>query len=323
MTKWFSNNPLIFLVSLLFIALLVSSCASATPKSQSTAAPTQAASPQIEVVATGTSQAGANIANPASQNCLDKGGKLAIETRGDGGQMGVCYFEDNRQCEEWALMRGNCPVGGLKVTGYITQAGRYCAITGGRYAITSNNGAGGEQGTCIFKDGSQCDALAYYNGSCTLGSTPSGSGKASIQPLTMEVCDGEAQAMAHALDVVEVTQSEEALTDPVNGASGTGCQSTVKSSGVKFNSPNLPVNLLSTLLKDEGWKEDQQLESGGPTGMGKGFRKDNQICLAAAMWTPDASANCSKDQPISACTVTPEQQIYTVTLLCGEESAAQ
>ena len=60
----------------------------------------------------------AALANPASQNCVAKGGKLQIEERGDGGQIGVCYFEDNLQCEEWALMRGECPVGGVKVTGY-------------------------------------------------------------------------------------------------------------------------------------------------------------------------------------------------------------
>ena len=113
------------------------------------------------------------IANPASQYCVDQGGTLAIEERGDGGQIGVCYFEDNRQCEEWALMRGECPVGGVKVTGYITPAACYCAITGGEYAITGNNGADDEQGTCTFKDGSQCNAWDYYNGVCAPGAATS------------------------------------------------------------------------------------------------------------------------------------------------------
>mgnify|MGYP003704916783 CR=1 FL=1 len=25
----------------------------------------------------------------------------------------VCVFADNRQCEEWAMMRDRCPVGGI------------------------------------------------------------------------------------------------------------------------------------------------------------------------------------------------------------------
>ena len=53
------------------------------------------------------------IANPASVNCIKHGGTLSIRERGDGGEYGVCMFTDNRQCEEWAMFRGKCPVGGL------------------------------------------------------------------------------------------------------------------------------------------------------------------------------------------------------------------
>lgn len=112
------------------------------------------------------------LANPASVNCTEQGGTLTIEERGDGGQYGVCYFEDNRQCEEWALLRGDCPVGGLKVTGYLTPAAQYCAITGGAYTVTGNSGAADEQGTCTFKDGSQCDVWDYYNGECAPSTQP-------------------------------------------------------------------------------------------------------------------------------------------------------
>ena len=106
------------------------------------------------------------IANPASVNCIAQGGTLVIEERGELGQFGVCYFEDNMQCEEWALLRGDCPVGGVKVTGYATPAGRYCAITGGVYEVTGNSGADDEQGTCTLPGGAQCDAWDYYNGLC-------------------------------------------------------------------------------------------------------------------------------------------------------------
>ena len=128
---------------------------SAPPASEVASEPDQATQPAVT--------------NPASQYCLDQGGTLAIEERGDGGQFGVCYFEDNRQCEEWALMNSDCPVGGIKVTGYVTPAARYCAITGGTYAVTGESNTDTEQGTCTFEDGSQCDAWDYYNGMCAPG----------------------------------------------------------------------------------------------------------------------------------------------------------
>ena len=53
------------------------------------------------------------IANPASVYCIDHGGTLSIQKRGDGGEYGICIFEEGRQCEEWAMMRGACPVGGI------------------------------------------------------------------------------------------------------------------------------------------------------------------------------------------------------------------
>jgi putative hemolysin len=116
---------------------------------------------------------GAQTANPASENCIKQGGTLTIQTRGDGGQYGVCLFEDNRQCEEWAMLRGDCPVGGIKVTGYVTTAAQYCAITGGTYTVTGNANTENETGTCTFKNGQTCDADAYYNGTCTVNTSTS------------------------------------------------------------------------------------------------------------------------------------------------------
>jgi putative hemolysin len=108
------------------------------------------------------------LANPASENCIAKGGELRIETAGNGGQYGLCLFEDNRQCEEWALLRGTCPVGGRKVTGYVTPQARYCAIRGGDYAVTSEQTATTpEQGACTLPGEPICDALALYEGRCS------------------------------------------------------------------------------------------------------------------------------------------------------------
>ena len=110
-------------------------------------------------------QAQPQLANPASQNCATQGGTLTIERRPDGGQYGVCTFTDNYQCEEWALFRGECPRNGLRVTGYVTPAGRYCAITGGRYTVVTES-ASRETGVCSLPGGKACDAAAYYAGTC-------------------------------------------------------------------------------------------------------------------------------------------------------------
>ena len=107
------------------------------------------------------------IANPASENCVEQGGTLVIQERGDGGQYGVCTFEDNRQCEEWAMLRGDCPVGGIKVTGYVTPAALYCAVTGGEYQVTGTSNTEQEQGTCTFRNGQTCDVWEYYAGECS------------------------------------------------------------------------------------------------------------------------------------------------------------
>jgi len=141
-----------------------------------------------------------------------------------------------------------------------------------------------------------------------------------IQPLTMEVCDGQAQAMEHALNIMTVTQSEAPIYDLITGTSGMGCMSTVTGTGAQFKAPDVVVNTLGSMLKDEGWTEDPMLAAGGPTGFGAGYRKGNQISIVGAIWFPDASANCPKDQPISACQVKPEQQNYTITMNYGIEN---
>jgi len=158
-----------------FLALNLVGCSSGSaPEStnQSTATENQNVNVN-ENVDVSTTSPSTNIANPASVNCEQKGGRVAIENRRyngqDLGQIGVCYFEDNHQCEEWAMFRGECPVGGYKVTGYITEAGRYCTITGGYYEVTKEYPAvpaDQEQGTCT-KGGKICDAWQYYSGECS------------------------------------------------------------------------------------------------------------------------------------------------------------
>lgn len=99
-----------------------------------------------------------SIANPASVKCSEDGGQVVIKELPSGDEYGACSFEDNRWCEEWALYRGECPSGGVKITGYDNEAQIYCAISGGDVNMNEN--------TCTFSDGKMCDIDDYYNQTC-------------------------------------------------------------------------------------------------------------------------------------------------------------
>ncbi len=108
------------------------------------------------------------LANPASVHCADVGGELRIEKNGAGAEYGVCVFEDNRQCEEWALLRGNCPRGGVQITGTRTPAARYCVIRGGTYSVTHPADATSpERGSCLLPGGERCAAESMFDGRCS------------------------------------------------------------------------------------------------------------------------------------------------------------
>lgn len=105
-----------------------------------------------------------SLANPASVNCTEKGGQLTIAKNPSGGEYGVCSFADNRECEEWAFYRGECPAGGVKVTGYNTEAAKFCAIRGGEFTPYKTDS---EKGYCLLKQYPSCDAEEYFKDGCT------------------------------------------------------------------------------------------------------------------------------------------------------------
>lgn len=105
-----------------------------------------------------TSQETGAIPNPASVNCIDKGGNLIISKRGDGGQYAICLFPDGRQCEEWALFRGECPAGGIAISDSLTTEEVYCLITGGIILEKPTQ--------CQLPIGKICDLEDFYSGKC-------------------------------------------------------------------------------------------------------------------------------------------------------------
>ena len=109
--------------------------------------------PSVSKIPTST-----QVANPASENCVKQGGTVVIKD-GPNGQYGLCDFGDNMACEEWALLRGDCPVGGIKTTGFDAIEQKYCAWLGGKTVAQEN-------ASCALPSGKVCSDTALYNGTC-------------------------------------------------------------------------------------------------------------------------------------------------------------
>lgn len=58
----------------------------------------------------GNQTGSSSLPNPASQNCITKGGKLEI-IKETAGELGICKFNDGTKCEEWQFYRGECQKG--------------------------------------------------------------------------------------------------------------------------------------------------------------------------------------------------------------------
>lgn len=99
------------------------------------------------------------LANPASVNCGQKGGILKIMENGSGAEFGLCQFEDNQACEEWAFMRGECPPGGVKTIGFDNDQQAYCAWLGGQTEASEN-------AVCTLPGDKTCSVDALWNGQC-------------------------------------------------------------------------------------------------------------------------------------------------------------
>ncbi|TEU16521.1 MAG: hypothetical protein E3J21_10460 [Anaerolineales bacterium] len=138
------------------------------------------------------------------------------------------------------------------------------------------------------------------------------------QPLSPDVCDYLAGAMAYTLGV-DVATAEAPFQDYITGKAGTGCQATATGTGLDFENFAVVADGLRGMLETRGWQEDSMYAADGPTGTATGFRKGSGLCLLNAGWEPSQDANCPQDQPISACQLTPEQQLYTIVLNCAQE----
>jgi putative hemolysin len=101
------------LIPLLITGLLGSGCtvseSLSTRPSPVSEIPIASTTPVLPTQAEPTNQAA--LPNPASVYCEQQGGKIEIRTDSDGGQYGVCLFQDGSECDEWAYFRGECEAG--------------------------------------------------------------------------------------------------------------------------------------------------------------------------------------------------------------------
>lgn len=139
-----------------------------------------------------------------------------------------------------------------------------------------------------------------------------------FQPLPQAECEALQQAVAEKLGLA-ANLARAPFQDYISGATGDGCLVTVTGTGANFPSFPAVAADLQALLEGQGWAVDMLYAADGPTGTAYAMRRDNRLGLISVMWTPSADANCPTDQPISACQLQPEQQLYTITLRFAQQ----
>ncbi len=190
--------------------------------------------------------------------------------------------------------------------GLPNPASVFCQGQGGQVDIRTENG--GEVGYCIFLDGSQCEEWAFFNGNCIPGSA--------------SVCGSLAYSLEQRLGVGVTITAQTPFEDYITGQTGTGCRVTATGTGLDFENVGVLSDALNQMFQNEGWHADLSYDGGGPTGMLGGYRYQPALCLWMAEWEPSEAANCPSDQPISACELSPEQKLYTITLDCLQDTTA-
>ncbi|HOG45484.1 MAG TPA: hypothetical protein PLJ35_18675 [Anaerolineae bacterium] len=113
---------------------------------------------------------------------------------------------------------------------------------------------------------------------------------------------------------VEVTGAEVPFMDPLTDKTGTCYELVATGTGELFESMDVVMDALDLVLTSHGWTEDAMYVADGPTGTARGYRQGDVLAIAAVGWRPSPDANCPEDEPIFECELTPEQQLYTISI---------
>jgi hypothetical protein len=133
-------------------------------------------------------------------------------------------------------------------------------------------------------------------------------------PVSTEECEALRKSVSDALKVDATTETA-GFRDYASDVNGQGCLVTLRGPGTLFPGGFVQVaQQLRPLLEGQGWRYDQAYAADSPTGTLFGLRRNMELVLVDVGWLASAGVNCPKDQPISACDIKPEQQMYTIML---------
>ena len=98
---------------------------------------------------------------------------------------------------------------------------------------------------------------------------------------------------------------------------GTACQVRADGNGITFTGVGETAQAIDNILIPLGWILGNGAD--GPTGTGREYTLGDLVAVVFVKWVPAPDANCPKDQPISACPLTPGQKLYTVMVTFGQK----
>lgn len=139
------------------------------------------------------------------------------------------------------------------------------------------------------------------------------------QPFNTDECKALNDALSNAIGFTGVMILPVPFEDFYNKQSGLGCQITFSKTGQYIAGLDSLERPAISTMQELGWTEDMYYGSGGPGGIGFGFRKEDSLCLAHFEMREIDHSLCPGNEPISACwaRLAPEQMKYTATFNCS------
>jgi hypothetical protein len=156
-------------------------------------------------------------------------------------------------------------------------------------------------------------ALALALG-CSAGANAQ---SATLKPIPAAECQNFAVQVQNAIGMA-AKASEDDFTDLTDRSEGRSCHISGSASGQAYAAPS---ELMAKLAPVFGaWQDDPARADSGPAEADKGFTNGSRIATVDVSWEPGPGATCSDKQPLSACNITPQQKLWTVTVDIVEKS---